>query len=220
MALADFIYQKPVIETDRLILRPMVSSDVPALKEWMPDKTIYKYFLDKKQPNNNIKLEAQDVKSSFDLLQTTDTSKDIIEIKVRHKYTFEQFDDISIDTYKIRNILTNQDELGCTNSYVVAIYPKSDKIVLIDITYIDVEEEDIVNREANHYTISDNPYKKPKQFVALNIKNKKDNHLHTRAYQYTFPNLMKTYIDTFKKYSKKYNIPDDIVKMSMKGLYS
>lgn len=44
MALADFIYQKPIIETDRLMLRPMVSSDVPALKEWMPDKSIYTYW--------------------------------------------------------------------------------------------------------------------------------------------------------------------------------
>lgn len=184
------------------------------------DKTIYKYFLERKQPNNNIKLEPQEVLSPFDILQTTDNSKDIIELKVRHKYTFEQFNDISVDTYKIRNILTYQEELGCTNSYVVAIYPKSDKIILIDITYIDVEEEDIISREANHYTITDHPYKKPKQFIALKIKEKKDPKLNTRTYQYTFPNLLKTYIDTFNKYCKKYGIPEDIVKRSMKDLYS
>lgn len=44
MALKDYIYNKPVIETDRLILRPLVSSDVMALKEWMPDKSIYTYW--------------------------------------------------------------------------------------------------------------------------------------------------------------------------------
>ena len=44
MALADYINDKPVIETDRLILRPMTVLDVPALKEWMPDRSIYTYW--------------------------------------------------------------------------------------------------------------------------------------------------------------------------------
>ena len=44
MALADYINNKPTIETDRLILRPMIAADVPALKEWMPDKSIYTYW--------------------------------------------------------------------------------------------------------------------------------------------------------------------------------
>lgn len=44
MALADYINNKPTIETDRLIIRPMVFSDVPALKEWLPDRSIYVYW--------------------------------------------------------------------------------------------------------------------------------------------------------------------------------
>lgn len=44
MALADYIHKKPVIETDRLIIRPMTITDVPALKKWMPDKSIYAYW--------------------------------------------------------------------------------------------------------------------------------------------------------------------------------
>lgn len=44
MALADYINNKPTIETDKLILRPMIAADVPALKEWMPDKSIYTYW--------------------------------------------------------------------------------------------------------------------------------------------------------------------------------
>lgn len=44
MALANYINNKPIINTARLTLRPMVSSDVPALKEWMPDKSIYTYW--------------------------------------------------------------------------------------------------------------------------------------------------------------------------------
>lgn len=63
MALADFIYQKPIIETDRLILRPMVSSDVPALKEWMPDKSIYTYWgkgPSKAEKNPELMFEKED----------------------------------------------------------------------------------------------------------------------------------------------------------------
>lgn len=44
MALADYIYDKPVIETGRLILRKMRAEDVPALKEWMGDPSIYTYW--------------------------------------------------------------------------------------------------------------------------------------------------------------------------------
>lgn len=44
MPLADYIYEKPVIETNRLILRTLIPSDVSALKEWMPDKSIYTYW--------------------------------------------------------------------------------------------------------------------------------------------------------------------------------
>ncbi|MBR0092267.1 MAG: GNAT family N-acetyltransferase [Lachnospiraceae bacterium] len=44
MALADYINNKPTIETNRLIIRPMVFSDVPALKEWLSDKSIYTYW--------------------------------------------------------------------------------------------------------------------------------------------------------------------------------
>ncbi len=44
MALADYIQNKPTLDTPRLRIRPMCKADVPALKEWMPDKTIYKYW--------------------------------------------------------------------------------------------------------------------------------------------------------------------------------
>ena len=44
MALADYIYQKPVTETERLRIRPMSAADVPALTEWMPDPSIYTYW--------------------------------------------------------------------------------------------------------------------------------------------------------------------------------
>ena len=40
MALADYIYQKPVTETERLRIRPMRAADVLALTEWMPDPSI------------------------------------------------------------------------------------------------------------------------------------------------------------------------------------
>ena len=44
MSLADYVNNKPTIVTDRLVMRPMTVADVPALKEWMPDKSIYTYW--------------------------------------------------------------------------------------------------------------------------------------------------------------------------------
>lgn len=44
MTLADYICHKPVIETPRLRLRPMTSADIPALREWMPDRSLYAYW--------------------------------------------------------------------------------------------------------------------------------------------------------------------------------
>ncbi|MBR2780839.1 MAG: GNAT family N-acetyltransferase [Eubacteriaceae bacterium] len=44
MALKDYIDNKPVIETDRLVIRPMNVTDIPALKKWMPDGSIYTYW--------------------------------------------------------------------------------------------------------------------------------------------------------------------------------
>ena len=35
---------EPTIETDHLILRPMKEVDVPALKKWLPDESIYTYW--------------------------------------------------------------------------------------------------------------------------------------------------------------------------------
>ena len=44
MVLADYIFKKPIIDTGRLTLRPMCAKDVPALKEWLPDPSIYTYW--------------------------------------------------------------------------------------------------------------------------------------------------------------------------------
>ena len=44
MALKDYIHNKPTIKTNRLLIRPMVPSDIPALCEWMPDRSIYTYW--------------------------------------------------------------------------------------------------------------------------------------------------------------------------------
>ena len=44
MTLANYVNEKPVIETERLILRSMIPSDIPALSEWMPDERIYAYW--------------------------------------------------------------------------------------------------------------------------------------------------------------------------------
>lgn len=44
MALADYIIVKPVIDTERLRIRPMRIGDVLTLKEWLPDPSVYTYW--------------------------------------------------------------------------------------------------------------------------------------------------------------------------------
>ncbi|HHU70665.1 MAG TPA: GNAT family N-acetyltransferase [Clostridiales bacterium] len=44
MALTDYIENKPILRTERLTLRQLHSYDIPALKEWMPDKIMYTYW--------------------------------------------------------------------------------------------------------------------------------------------------------------------------------
>ncbi len=44
MSLADYVKHKPTVETERLHLRPMTPEDIPALREWMPDKSLYAYW--------------------------------------------------------------------------------------------------------------------------------------------------------------------------------
>ena len=44
MALKDYIYEKPVIDTERLRLRPMNPGDVASLREWTADRSIYTYW--------------------------------------------------------------------------------------------------------------------------------------------------------------------------------
>lgn len=44
MSLADYVENKPILDTERLRIRPMCIEDVPSLKKWMPDKSIYTYW--------------------------------------------------------------------------------------------------------------------------------------------------------------------------------
>lgn len=44
MALADYITAKPTIDTARLRIRPMRAEDIPALREWTPDRALYAFW--------------------------------------------------------------------------------------------------------------------------------------------------------------------------------
>jgi len=87
MALADYIYCKPDIETERLRLRPMVKADVPALKEWLPDPGMYTYWgkgASKAEKNPDLLFEKEEKPTkSFHLgIALKDTDKVIGDIWV------------------------------------------------------------------------------------------------------------------------------------------
>lgn len=44
MKLQDYVQNKPKLETDRLLLRPLQYDDVADLKEWLGDKSLYQYW--------------------------------------------------------------------------------------------------------------------------------------------------------------------------------
>ena len=178
------------------------------------DKTIYRTFLDSR--NRTVGLIWQNVKSTYDLMQISENSRDMVELKTRWKYTYEQFDDISINLWKVRRLLELQQDAGANNIYFCIFYPKSDKVILIDITHLEYDEGDVITRKTTYETIADkNPKMMMNQMIALDIKNKVDNHKKTRTYKYTFPNLKEQYISTFLSYCKGYGIPKDVVDITL-----
>lgn len=44
MKLQDYVQNKPILETDRLLLRPLQYDDVADLKEWLGDNSLYQYW--------------------------------------------------------------------------------------------------------------------------------------------------------------------------------
>ena len=44
MKLQDYVLNKPVLETKRLVLRPLRKEDTADLKEWMGDRSVYQYW--------------------------------------------------------------------------------------------------------------------------------------------------------------------------------
>lgn len=173
------------------------------------DKTIYLKFI-REHSNKNYKIEApESLYCPYDVVQKLDGEITLIELKTRFKYDYDSFDDISIDLSKIENLKKEFEKEKAKYLYVCAIYPSSDKIVLIDITNIKYDEKDIVTRKANKHTLNCDG-KKDKEFIQLNIK-KDDDALNTKTYIYSFENLKETYINLFQKYCKKYNIENAVL---------
>ena len=178
------------------------------------DKAIYQEFLNHK--HCTAKIIPQGLKSTYDVMQISDNSIDMIELKTRWKYTYDQFDDISINLWKVRRLLELQQDAGANNIYFCIFYPKDDKVVLIDITHLEYDESDVITRKTTFETIADkNPKMMMNQMISFNIKEKVDNRKKTKTYIYTFPNLKDRYISTFLSYCKKYGIPQDAVRTTL-----
>lgn len=44
MKLQDYIFDKPILQTQQLMLRPLQKEDISDLKEWLGDSSIYQYW--------------------------------------------------------------------------------------------------------------------------------------------------------------------------------
>ena len=111
--------------------------------------------------------------------------------------------------------MERKEDIGANNVYLCAMYPKSDKIVLIDLTFIDYDEDCIVSRAAKWKTLTDSPIKVEQQYLPLSIIRGKDPKLNTKTYVYTYGKLFETYVKIFKKYCEKYGIPEDMVEIGL-----
>ena len=85
--LNDYIEKKPVIETNRLFIRPMNIDDIDSLKKWLPDKTLYKYWgkgPSKSELNPELLFQKQDkpTKSFHEGIALKDTNEIIGDIYV------------------------------------------------------------------------------------------------------------------------------------------
>lgn len=56
MAIKDFLLDKPILDTDNLILRTITVNDVSDLEEWLSDSELYTYW---GRPANNSELEPK-----------------------------------------------------------------------------------------------------------------------------------------------------------------
>lgn len=87
MALIDYVKEKPIIYTDRLIIRSMNINDVPSLKEWMSDNSIYTYWgkgpsKSEKNPELFFTKEEKETKSFHLGIALKDTNKVIGDVWV------------------------------------------------------------------------------------------------------------------------------------------
>ena len=158
------------------------------------DRGIYRKFIDKYDPS--IELQETDILCCYDLIQTKGGDRQLIEIKTRWDYRYADFEDISVDERKIKCIMKSVSDNE--SAYLCAIFPRDEKIVLIDITGITYTEDDLVRRYANAQTISDNPYKRVKTFVPLSLRKGKDKKLNTKTFVYYYPNLSEEYTAIYK----------------------
>ena len=114
--------------------------------------------------------------------------------------------------------MERKEDVGANNVYICAMYPKSDKIVLIDLTFIDYNEDCIIRRKAKWKTLTDSPTMVEQQYLPLSILRGKDPLLNTKTYVFTYKKLFDTYVKIFKEMCKKYNIPNDMVEIGLQGL--
>lgn len=56
MVIKDYLIDKPILNTDNLILRPITVNDISDLEEWLPDSELYTYW---GRPVNKNELEPK-----------------------------------------------------------------------------------------------------------------------------------------------------------------
>lgn len=98
------------------------------------DLQLYKLFCE----SLGIVINDGDIKVPTDKFSHYDAThrKYFLEYKCRHDYAYDSFNDFALQSDKVewlKELYENYKEKGCKGSKVIVFYPKSDKVVVIDI---------------------------------------------------------------------------------------
>lgn len=181
------------------------------------DRTMYRLLLNRKG-KGDIDLTLQDVSSFFDILQKTDKTNDIIELKTRWKYSYTYCPTFYLNELKMRRLLNEKDRLKADGVYIVNFWLRNDLVTLTDATNIKYTSQQLKHKMVNKRTISIDDKPIDTTFIAPSTCRGLDKQYNTITYIYSFPMLWDVYTTAFQVYCFELNIPQDIINIALDGM--
>lgn len=128
--------------------------------------------------------------TEYDVLQINNETgeRDLVEIKNRDNYAYEDFQTFMLSLHKLDSMQAMMKKENAQRGFVAGLYPKSNKVVLFDITNLTPTVADI-----KWLYVKKTQYdpKSPKEWqpkASLDLKHGHYKHYSTYVYDYDFEN--------------------------------